>query len=222
MPKTRRNAPTRRAVPLAAATAWAVVTVAMLAACSDTRAASGTASGSRGAPATQTPAASQQLPIGEVFLADDSWKPASTGRAQALNPCLRQPLNSLGADTRLVRAFNEGDGAARAQEIFLLFHSENAAEQAFFIFTDWHQSCRPMLGNNRTWKRSAPTHLMGAGEEAVRLRVVADGKVRFTSGVIRLGRVVGVVTIRDETGSPGTFSSGQMMKNMLLRAGQRL
>jgi hypothetical protein len=197
--------------------------IAGLAACSDTRTASGNVTSPLDAPPTATPDAFDALPTGPIFLPLSSWAPAAGGRAQALDPCLRQPYASLGADAYRVRAFASRAGASsRAQDVLVVFRTEKAAAEGFFIFNEWHDTCARRLDDDRDWEREASTRVAGAGDAAAWFSVTADDTERYTTGVIRSGTTVALVTVRNTVGSSESWNPRRTMTTMLQRAGRRL
>jgi hypothetical protein len=191
--------------------------------CTETRSATG--SPPPGLEPTTTPTSDpfSELPTGAIFLPLDQWRPSTSGRSQALSPCLRHPLSILGAETYRVRAFTAiGDEDVKGQDVLVAYHDVTAAKQGFFIFKEWQQTCDDDLDSGHSWERTKPIRVIGPGDEAAWFRLVRDGSVRYTTGLIRVGSVVGMVTILNSVIPGVPFAAGRKMNTMLQRAARRI
>jgi hypothetical protein len=198
------------------------VSAGLLSGCSETRTASGSENriSALDEPVTATPA-STVMPTGAIFLPQRQWRPSNSGGTRAMSPCLRRPLQSLEAEATRLRAFaSVRDDTSVAHELLVVFPDRNAAHQGMVIVKDWQFGCPPRLGDRHEWTRSALVDVEDAGDEAAWFDLVRDGTVRYSTGVIRVGTTLGVLTVEKRVRP--LSESRRTMRNMLQRAGRRL
>lgn len=164
------------------------------------------------------------IPDGPIFLPLQRWRPSSTSERQ-LNPCLRQPFLVLGADKIRYRSFHSAGDEALAQDMVAAFHNQYAARQAAYLLRRWQETCthrlrgRPVIVNQPTSLGSGP------GSQVWFSTYQKDRTGDFTrsaTGVVRIGRLVGMVTVQDTSGNDDPAAVEPIIVRMVQRGYSRL
>lgn len=212
---------------LAAAVLSAMLSVS-LAGCGSSTAPPGAAEGPYVPPeASDTPtidAAEELMPDGPLFLPLGKWQPAPTNERQ-LNPCLQQRLVVLGAETTRYRSFHATYKNAEGQDLVAVFHDRAGARQAAYLLRRWQETCADRL-DDRSITASTPRSVGPGRGNASWFVTYAKGRTgedtRWSTGLVQVGRLVGVVTVQETTSDTDPTSVEAPLVRMVERGFSRL
>jgi hypothetical protein len=140
------------------------------------------------------------IPDGPLFLPLRKWRPASTSDSQ-LNPCLRQSFAVLGADKIRYRSFHAAHQDALAQDVIAVFHDRYAAHQAAYLLRRWQETCADRLDVDSLTVHAPRSLRLGRGSQLwfTTYEDRSGDLTRSATGLVQVGRLVGMVTIQDTT-----------------------
>ena len=164
------------------------------------------------------------IPDGPLFLPLQKWLPSPTTERQ-LNPCLRQSFVVLGADKVRYRSFHASHKDAEAQDVVAVFHDQYAARQAAYLLRRWQETCAHRLDDSSVTVNLPKSVGPGRGSELWFTTYDERDSGDFTrsaTGLVQVGRIVGIVTVQDISGNDNPDAVEPAMTRMVQRGYSRL
>jgi hypothetical protein len=166
----------------------------------------------------------QLIPDGPLFLPLRKWLPSPTSEKQ-LNPCLDQPFVVLGADKVRYRSFHSSIKHALAQDVVAVFHDQYAARQAAYLLRRWQETCASRLDDSSLTANLPKSVAPGRGSAlwfTTYQKDTADTYTRSATGLVQVGRIVGLVTVQDTAFSDNPVAVQAALSRMVQRGYSRL